>query len=754
MATVQLPQLNDSPTNVEKIRRLPWTIASNAANTVFVQFTFFGSVFVLFLNQLGISNAQIGFLLSLFPLFGLVALFIAPAVGRFGYKRTFLIFYSTRKIVTAFLLFIPWVLARFGATITLYYIIGIVVIFALCRAVSETALYPWAQEYIPDSVRGKFAATTHIYSRVSGVVAAAVGGYIISRSQNLDRFMILIGIGVVFGFLSAWTASFRPGGSSTKGTAAAQTSARHLLPVIRDKNMVGYLIGFGLITLVTAPITSFLPLFMQDQVGLTTGVIVWLQTGTLVGGLLTTYLWGWAADRYGSKPVMLSGVYLRLLLPIGWLFIPQNSPFSLPVALTIALVQGIAEVGWTIGAARLLYVAVVPPEKKTEYMAVYYATIGIFGGLSQLVGGRILDITANLNGQFFFIDLNPFTPFFIAALIFPILSLIIFQRVRADNQFTVGDFATMFVKGNPFAALGTLPRYYLAKDEKTAVSITERLGQTKSPLTVEELLDALNDPRFNVRFEAIISIARMPSDPRLIHALRGMLKGTELSLTVVAAWALGRMGDEHALKSLRDGLHSEYHSIRAHSARALGSLGDVQIIPLLLTRLEDETDVGLKIAYASTLGKLQAETAVQPLLSLLETMHNRGARWELALSLARIMGNEQRFIILLRQTRDDMGTVFSQSVTALEKQFLKNQLGNEVLSTLLTECADAYARQQLKKGNQLLSRVIHLWLSLVEEKTLVLILKTCATKIEASTEQDEVYTLLALLALANSGYKG
>lgn len=753
MTSVQLPQLNDEPTNAEKIRRLPWIIASNAANTVFVQFTFFGSAFVLFLSQLGINNSQIGFLLSLFPLFGLVALFIAPAVGRFGYKRTYLIFYSARKVVTAFLLFIPWIVVRFGPTITLFYIIGIVTVFALCRAISETALYPWAQESIPDTVRGKFAATTNIYSSVTGVIAAAVGGFIISRSDSLNRFVVLIGIGVVFGFISAWTASFRPGGASTKGTAAENTSSRDLLSVIQDKNMVGYLIGFGLITLVTAPVTSFLPLFMQNQVGLSTGVIVWLQTGTLVGGLLTTYLWGWAADRYGSKPVMLSGVYLKLLLPIGWLFIPQNSLFSLPVALTIALVQGIAEVGWVIGAARLLYVSVVPPEKKTEYMAIYYAAIGIFGAASQLIGGRVLDRTANLEGQFFFIDLNPFTPFFIAALIFPVFSLLIFQRVRADNQFSVGNFVTMFVKGNPFAALGTLPRYYYAKDEKTAVSVTERLGQTKSLLTVEELLDALNDPRFNVRFEAIISIARMPSDPRFVNALREMLNGTELSLTVVAAWALGRIGDEHGLRSLREGLDSEYRSIRAHCARALGSMGDVHIFPLLVERLKEEPDIGLQMAYASALGNLKAKTAVPPLLKLLKRVQNQGAQREIGLSLARIIGNEQQFITLLRQTKEDAGTTLSQSVTALEKRVIKNQPDNDVLATRLAECADLFARQKLLEGNSALSDAINLWLEQGEEKIMELILQACAEKLATPSLDDEAYTLLALHALTNLSVK-
>ena len=78
--------MTSEPTTVEKLQGLRWANASNAALSVFVQLTFFGSVFVLFLNQLGLSKSQIGFVLSLMPFTGLIALFIAPAVARFGYK--------------------------------------------------------------------------------------------------------------------------------------------------------------------------------------------------------------------------------------------------------------------------------------------------------------------------------------------------------------------------------------------------------------------------------------------------------------------------------------------------------------------------------------------------------------------------------------------------------------------------------------------------------------------------------------------
>ena len=101
-------------TEAEKLRRLPWSYAHWATNSIFAQLTVFGTPFILFLDALGLPNTQIGFLLSFLPFFSLVAVFFAPLAARFGLKRIYLIFWGTRKFVTLLLLFTPYVLARYG----------------------------------------------------------------------------------------------------------------------------------------------------------------------------------------------------------------------------------------------------------------------------------------------------------------------------------------------------------------------------------------------------------------------------------------------------------------------------------------------------------------------------------------------------------------------------------------------------------------------------------------------------------------
>lgn len=734
------------PTTTEKMRGLPWSLAANAANSVFAQFTFFGSAFILFLSELSISNTQIGFLLSLFPFMGLVAPFIAPTVARFGYKRTYVTFWGLRKVITAFLLLVPWVMAQFGPEATLIVITLITGGFGLCRAIAETGYYPWIQEFIPSSIRGKYSATNNVISSLASMVAVGIASYVLGLNLGLNRFMLLFAVGVGFGFLCVWMFNHIPGGAPVKGEAAKHGTYRDLLDAARDRNLLLFLAGIALITFGTGPLYSFLPIFMKDQIGLSDSGVVSLATAGLIGGLMSSHFLGWSADRYGSKPVMITGVVMKILLPFGWLLMPRNSEASLFFALALAFLQGVAGIAWAVGSGRLLFVSVVPYERKTEYMAVYYAAAGIIGGTSQLLGGGVLDLFSSISGQFLFFVVDPFTPLMIASVILPALSIPIFNRVRADSSVSVSEFAGMFTQGNPIFALERMVRYYRARDERAAVVLTEKMGQAKSPLTVDELLEALADPRFNVRLEATISIARMKPHPRLTEALVHVLTGTELALSAMAAWALGRMGDEHAIPALREELDSPYKSIQGQSARALGTLGDREVIPLLHERLKKETDKGLIMAYAAALGNLRATEAIETLFENMRKFENEGARMELALSLARMLGEEHHFIRLLRQVRADAGTAAAQEIMQLRNRLLRSV--SQETRALLSTCSESFAREALDEGIAAIIQMIRAMPpSAYYDELALRLLRPCADGLETYGAKRLEYLIVALHVL-------
>ena len=498
------PQTDAQPTQYEKIRAIPWSLGYDLANTFFVQLTFFGSVFILFLNDLGLNESEIGLLLSILPFLSLLSLFITPPVARLGYRRTFLSFIALRNLFTAGLLLVPWLTRTFDTAVLIGYVAFITIAFAIGRAVAMTAFLPWQQEYIPDQMRGRVSGYSSIIVSLAGLVAVGVASYVLERPLGMWRYSLLFGMGVVFGIVSILLASRFPGGRPTRMSGSLFSIDKKIFAPLRDTRFLRYLAALGLTTLAMGPVFSFLPIFMKEKVGLTPGSIVFLQTGAMIGSLLSSFFWGWLADRYGSKPIALNGLQLTLLLPVLWTFMPRASPLSLPIALGISLLQGIAGTGWGIGSGRLLFVGIVPAEGKTEYLSQYNAWTGLLSGAGSILGGTLLVYFSTTQINLFNFDVDSYTILFAIGFTLSLVSALILQTLPAPQEAGLGEFAGLFIQGSPLMAISSMIRFYFAREETDVLVATERLGSARSPLTADELIGSLNDPRFFVRFEAIV----------------------------------------------------------------------------------------------------------------------------------------------------------------------------------------------------------------------------------------------------------
>jgi Na+/melibiose symporter-like transporter len=699
--------MNTVSTNALKLQRLPWAIANVTLISTFAQLTFGGPIFVLLLDQLSFSKAGVGLLLAFFPLCSLVVLGIAPQVARLGYKRTYQVFSGLSKLTLAGLLFIPWVLSGAGQSAGLIFVGVVVLLFAVLRAVADASYNPWFQDFVPDTVRGRFSMITNVAANVAGVLALVGASVIIGAISGLERFQVLLVVGLLLGVLSLICARYIPGGAGIPHAAPQSLGLvrlRDRLDVLQNRDFLLFLAGVGLITLSSAALT-FLPLLLKEYVGLTEGAIVLLAAATLSAGLLSSYAWTWAAERWGSRPIMVLSVSAIAALPVAWVLVPRHHPISSGIALLVAVITGMATAGWSIGSIRVLFNRIMPRNSQADYLSVHYAWVNLVSGLGSLLTGITLDLLHATAIRTPNAVLDPFTDLFIASMGLTLLSIVCFQQIVDDKAIRTRELAGMLLRGNPIRAAGSFIRYRRARVESERVSITEHMGSSKNPLNVHELLDALSDPSFNVRHEAIVAITRMRPDERLFNALVEVLHGNEPDLGVSAAWALGRLGDKRAIEPLREALASRYALIQARSARSLATLGDYDIIPLLLERFQSEADDGMRIAYASALGALHARDAVPGLLDFLCLTRGKDLRMELALALMRVAGNAEEFVLLARATRADAGGALSQYMLMLKRLKHKPVL-TEVQQNQYDECADSFTRGDLERGARRLAAIV------------------------------------------------
>jgi len=695
-------------TNPEKMRALPWALAGNAANIVYVHLAFSGPVFLLFLDKLELDKTQIGLLLSLIPFCNVLGLAVAPATARIGYKRTYLVASTIRKFILALMVATPWVLASWGHQSAFFYVASVILGFAIARAVAIGALIPWFQELVPNAVRGKFSALDQINLTLLGAVILAAAGLILGDDPKLESFTILFGIALFVGLASVGLYSRVPGGASIRGDSQQRADFGAMLGSLRDRQFMLFLAGGSLVSLGWAPLSAgaFAPLFLKEQIGLEPNQVLYYNAVLLGAGVLSGFLWGWVADRYGSKPVMLITLSVLFCYPAGLWILPRSDSSSFAAALSLGAIVGLVLPGWSVSYARMLFVRIIPPERRSGYAAVHLAVIGLMQGAAPLLAGLVIEAGGDLQKPLGPLTIDRYTPLIVSGMILMGAAIVLLSRLSGDSNVPVKRFAGLFLQGNALGAMQGLISYQFGGVETKRVSTIERLGATRSPLSVEELIESLHDPSFNVRFETVVSIARTRPDSRLTAALFDVLRLDEPDMSIAAAWALGRLGDARAIEPLRESLESKYPLLRARAARALGSLGDAASAPILIDRLQTESDAGVKLAYGSALGALRHVGAMKPLLDLLDVLEDVQQRKEATLAVASIAGREDWFVRLARSAARNPGDAIGGVLLSMRRRLLRDAgaQGQEHIDAAVR----AFGENRLEDGTAHLRRLVKL----------------------------------------------
>lgn len=118
-----------------------------------------------------------------------------------------------------------------------------------------------------------------------------------------------------------------------------------------------------------------------------------INTISMVALLPLMVAMGWAADRFGRKPVMLGSVVLGFAgaLPFFWLM--QHSD---PALVLLGQMGFVAAVGTFIGTQPVIMVEATPMVVRCTAIALgYNVTLGVVGGLSPLTATWLIERTGN-----------------------------------------------------------------------------------------------------------------------------------------------------------------------------------------------------------------------------------------------------------------------------------------------------------------------------------------------------------------------
>ncbi len=689
-------------TNIEKTRRLKFALMGDACNSAYLNLATAGSVLLLFMEKISLDQTQMGVLLAVLGFGGMIAPVASQLGARFGFKRLFLRFTALRVILLAGMIAAPWISARYGPEMAFAYVAGVLIAFSLCRATADSMGGPWSAEFIPSAIRGKYTARQMVVSMLCGAGSIFTIGYFLGADAAAWRFQIFFSVAVVFGLLPVVFYRHVPGGAPQPG---ARVALGNILVPLKDKVYRRHLLGHMTMNFGWFATIPFVPLFLKNQIGLEPSEVVTLDAVLMLGSLCSSFVWGWVADRYGGKPVMVSLLSLHVVLPLGLLLMPRHSQWSHTYAMVLYFVHGFITIGWIIGFFRYFFVNLVPQTHRTAYIALNTCMGGLMVGSGPLWAGWVLQKLSGLGGTIGPIVIDQHTPFLLGLIVCVMVATWLMAGLPARGGVGIRQFANLFLQGSPLATATGLVAFRYAGLEEKRVAIVERLGATRSPLSVNELIEALDDPSFSVRYEAIVSVARTVRDPRLTDALIKLLHGADPGLQMAAVWALGRVGGISATPALRELLDSPYRSMRAQVARALGTLGDTESSDSLLAMFRAESDPALRVAYGSAIALLGRRDAIPGLLDLLRELGSEPTaehrRREAALAVATLIGRDDAALQLWRRMHDQPGDTLGGVMLAVRSRLSHvgvTKLEPQAMRTLVQRCAYAFAGDNMDGG--------------------------------------------------------
>ena len=607
-----------------------------------------------FALYLGCSDLVIGVLAAIPAFAGLLQLVSSYFAQRGGSPKRIIGWYS----LIARALWVPMLLIPFALPRPLW--VGTFLILTLLSSAFANISQPiWTalmSDIVPADTRGRYFGQRNMYAGMVNMVVSVVGGgYLDAATKGHAHgdprvaFAAIFGLATVFAFGSFSLALSSPEAPRTpsSGDGGGGALAFYAAP-FADRNFLRFMLYLAVLTLAQTIAGNFFLVYQIKSLALGYTMIQLLGAVASLTGLMTMPLWGYLADKYGNKPVLMISIGLVLLPPFQWLLTyPDGIPGlwthdvhgHLLVSyskLNIVLLNFISGAGWAgVGLTQFnLMLQAAPPERRTVYVSAISAVAGVAGGVGPLLGGAILTALAPIHFPTTGLIRSNYHVLFVLSSLLRFLSLLMLRPLEE-----AGSRGARYVLGQlkatkPVGTMTNLRRLSKGDSAQARQQAVENLARLKTPVVVEELVKALDDVALPVREQAAVALGEI-GDARATGPLVRKLTDPASGITPVAATALGKIGDKAALPSLAAAAQLGPPSRQMAALEALGRLPDPRVVDVLLGLIEDP-DSGVRTAALRALAEREEPRSAAALAARFAKERDPAALAVLADALGRV----------------------------------------------------------------------------------------------------------------------
>ncbi len=584
---------------LDTLRTANWDVAfSTAFGTLFG-----GALMVGFVRHLHGGDIWIGLLGSIPALMGLMQI-PGTAIGRgvASFKQ-----YVRKGGLLWRLLYFPIVVLPFlplPNPIRLSALILLLGVAALSINLVQPVYTEWIGKMVPERSRGWYFSQRTIISTIVGVTVGMIGARLLDVYEGSPRealgFGLIFGLGWICAMVSQF---FFDRMVDNEREEVIKPSLASTIDMVKeplgDKNFRRILIFVAIFAFSQGFAGNFFAAFALESLNLNFTLLQFTTVTAAIGTLATVRIWGFLADRYGNKPMLLLLTIGAMITPVMWLICQPNRDVMNTWILSLGhIFNGIVWSGVAIAQTNL-YLATSKPSQRAGYLAAALTVASIFLGLAPLFGSMALSFfRQGLDAE------HAYKAVFWLVILIRFFAVLLLIPVKEGGATSFGEAVRQLTRVTPrsVSALRTVRR---GVDERRRESAIRSMGESQMSLGISELADALLDPAPRVRREAATALGRMRSPAASAALIQLATQHPEL-VEEETLEAIGDCGQPEAASVIADYLAHPSSILRRAAAKALSRLRNPEAVEPLRKVVNEPGDPDLRRAALQSLRALGA----------------------------------------------------------------------------------------------------------------------------------------------------